>query len=61
LYAELKRYEQALSPARKREREAQFDLIFPTRTRFETLHQTLKRLYRNQSELTTSQGIGPQK
>ena len=51
LYAELKRYQQAPSPARKRELEAQFDRLFSTRTRFETLNQTLRRLQRNKAEL----------
>jgi hypothetical protein len=50
-YAELKDYQQAPSPARKLALEGQFERIFTTRTRFETLNQTLKRLYRNKSEL----------
>ena len=50
-YAELKRYKESPSPARQVELAAEFDRIFTTRTRFETLNQALKRLYRNKSEL----------
>ena len=50
-YAELKRYKASPSAARKVELELQFDQIFSTRTRFETLNQALKRLRRNKAEL----------
>jgi len=50
-YDELKRYQNSPSPERKVELEAQFERIFTTRTRFETLNQALKRLHRNKSEL----------
>jgi hypothetical protein len=50
-YRELGRYKDAPSPERKAQLEAQFDSIFTTRTRFETLNQALKRLHRNKSEL----------
>lgn len=50
-YAELRRYQGSPSRTHKLELQAQFDGIFATRTRFETLNQTLKRLRRNKSEL----------
>ena len=50
-YAELKTYQSHPSLARKRELDARFDAIFTTRTTFETLNQTLKRLHKNKSEL----------
>ena len=37
--------------AHKEELQARFDTIFTQKTRFETLNQMLKRIYRNKSEL----------
>lgn len=51
LYAELKTYKTRPSLARKLECDARFDSIFTTRTTFETLNQTLRRLRKNKSEL----------
>jgi hypothetical protein len=51
LYADLKAYKTQPSLARRRELDARFDSIFTTRTTFETLNQTLKRLHKNKSEL----------
>jgi len=51
LYANLKAYKVRPSLPDKLEIDARFDSIFSTRTTFETLNQTLKRLRNNKSEL----------
>jgi hypothetical protein len=51
LYADLKEYKQQPAAAKKEELAARFDTIFTPRTSFETLNQTLKRIYRNKAEL----------
>lgn len=51
LYAELKAYQEQPAAAKKEELAARFDTLFTTRTSFETLNQTLKRIYRNKAEL----------
>jgi hypothetical protein len=51
LYADLRTYKIEPSPPAKLELDARFDSIFSTRTTFETLNQTLKRLGKNKSEL----------
>ena len=51
LYADLKDYKQQPVETKKALLAARFDTIFTTRTSFETLNQTLKRLYRNKAEL----------
>ena len=51
LYADLKEYKQQPAAAKKEALAARFDTIFTTRTSFETLNQTLKRIYRNKAEL----------
>ncbi len=50
-YAELKAYKKQPTPEYKEQLQARFDAIFTQRTRYETLNQTLKRIYRNKSEL----------
>ena len=50
-YAELKAYKQAPDPEKKTELQERFDLIFTTRTCYETLNQALKRIHKNKSEL----------
>jgi hypothetical protein len=50
-YADLKAYKIEPAAAKKEELQARFDNIFTQKTRFETLNQTLKRIYRNKSEL----------
>jgi len=51
LYADLRAYKIQPSLSAKLELDARFDSIFTTRTTFETLNQTLKRLRNNKSEL----------
>ena len=51
LYADLKAYKAQPTAAAKIKLENRFDAIFTQKTRFETLNQTLKRIYRNKSEL----------
>lgn len=51
LYADLKTYKIQPTMAHKEELQARFDTIFTQKTRFETLNQMLKRIYRNKSEL----------
>ena len=51
LYADLKAYKARPRADCKAQLQTRFDAIFTQRTRFETLNQTLKRIYRNKSEL----------
>jgi hypothetical protein len=51
LYVELKAYKATPSASTKTELQTRFDAIFTQKTPFETLNQTLKRIYRNKSEL----------
>jgi len=51
LYADLRAYKIQPSLSGKLELDVRFDSIFTTRTTFETLNQTLKRLHKNKSEL----------
>jgi Transposase IS66 family len=51
LYADLKAYRSAPSPARKSALAAEFDRIFTTKTGFVTLDRLLARLYANKTEL----------
>jgi hypothetical protein len=51
LYADLKAYQRAPDPAAIESLRARFEAIFTQKTSFATLNQTLKRLYRHQSEL----------
>ncbi len=51
LYASLKAYQRTPDPALALVLEARFDAIFTQRTSFETLNQTLKRLYAHKNEL----------
>ena len=51
LYADLKAYKIEPTMAHKEELQARFDSLFTQKTRFETLNQLLKRIYRNKSEL----------
>lgn len=51
LYAELKAYKAQPRADSKAQLQTRFDAIFTQKTRFETLNQTLKRIYRNKSEL----------
>jgi hypothetical protein len=51
LYAELKAYQAQPRAESKAQLPTRFDAIFTQKTRFETLNQTLKRIYRNKSQL----------
>jgi len=50
-YDDLKRYKQSPSAEQKIFLSNQFDVLFSTKTNFETLNQVLKRLKRNKDEL----------
>lgn len=51
LYADLKQFRDTPTPAQAAELEARFDAIFTPKTRFQTLNQLLKRLYKRKNEL----------
>jgi hypothetical protein len=51
LYGDLKIYKQKPDPEKRSELERRFDQIFTTRTCYERLNQTLKRIHKNKAEL----------